>query len=51
MCIRDRFGTGLAQVKSALEANRFECLEVMREAEDSITWVGIKAVFQSIDVL
>ena len=36
--------TELAQVQSALETNRFECLEVISETEDSITWVGIKAV-------
>lgn len=35
--------TELAQVQSALEANQFECLQVISETEDSITWVGIKA--------
>ena len=35
--------TELAQVQSALEANQFECLQVVRETEDTITWVGIKA--------
>ena len=35
--------TELEQVQSALEANRFECLQVISEAEDGITWVGIKA--------
>ena len=35
--------TELAQVQSALEANPFEILQVVRETEDSITWVGIKA--------
>ena len=35
--------TELAQVQSVLEANRFECLQVISEAEDNITWVGIKA--------
>lgn len=35
--------TELAQVQSVLETNQFECLEVMREAEDNITWIGIKA--------
>ena len=36
--------TELAQVKSVLEANQFQCFEVVREAEDKVTWVGIKAV-------
>lgn len=36
--------TELAQVKSVLEAHRFHCLEVVREAEDKVTWVGIKAI-------
>ncbi|MCY4569756.1 MAG: 50S ribosomal protein L11 methyltransferase [Candidatus Poribacteria bacterium] len=36
--------TELAQVQSVLEANQFQCLEVVREAEDNVTWVGIKAV-------
>ena len=35
--------TELAQVQAVLEANRFECLQVISEAEDNITWVGIKA--------
>ena len=35
--------TELEQVQSVLEANRFECLQVISEIEDSITWVGIKA--------
>ena len=35
--------TELAQVQSVLEANRFECLQIISEAEDNITWVGIKA--------
>lgn len=35
--------TELAQIQSTLEANQFECLQVVRETEDSITWVGIKA--------
>lgn len=35
--------TELEQVQSVLEANRFECLQVISEREDSITWVGIKA--------
>ena len=35
--------TELEQVQSVLEANRFECLQVIRETEDNITWVGIKA--------
>ena len=36
--------TELAQVQSVLEANQFQCLEVVSEAEDNVTWVGIKAV-------
>ena len=39
--------TELAQVQSVLEANRFECLQVISEAEDNITWVGIKARLRS----
>ena len=39
--------TELGQVKSVLEANRFRCLQVVRETEDDITWVGIKAVSES----
>lgn len=39
--------TELEQVQSALEANHFECLQVVRETEDSITWVGIKATLRS----
>lgn len=39
--------TELAQVQSVLEANRFECLQVISEAEDNITWVGIKATLRS----
>ncbi len=35
--------TEFAQVKSVLEANQFQCLEVVSEAEDKVTWVGIKA--------
>ncbi|MCG9134026.1 50S ribosomal protein L11 methyltransferase [Candidatus Poribacteria bacterium] len=35
--------TELEQVQSVLEANQFECLQVISEIEDSITWVGIKA--------
>ena len=35
--------TELEQVQSVLEANEFECLQVISEMEDSITWVGIKA--------
>jgi ribosomal protein L11 methyltransferase len=34
--------TEFAQVKSVLEANQFQCLEVVSEAEDKVTWVGIK---------
>ena len=40
--------TELAQVQSVLEANQFQCLEVVREAEDNVTWVGIKATHRSI---
>ncbi len=39
--------TELEQVQSVLEANHFECRQVIRETEDSITWVGIKARLQS----
>ena len=42
--------TELAQVKSTLEANQFRCVEVIRETEDNITWVGIKAILQSAAV-
>lgn len=40
--------TELAQVKSVLEANQFQCLEVMSESEDNITWIGIKATHRSV---
>ena len=40
--------TELAQVKSVLEANQFQCLEVVSEAEDNVTWVGIKATLRAI---
>ncbi len=40
--------TELAQVKSVLEANQFQCLEVESESEDNITWVGIKATHRSV---
>ena len=39
--------TELEQVQSVLEANQFECLQVISEAEDNITWVGIKARLRS----
>ena len=39
--------TELAQVQSVLEVNQFECLQVISEAEDNITWVGIKARLRS----
>ena len=39
--------TELEQVLSVLAANCFECLQVVREEEDSITWVGIKALLRS----
>ena len=42
--------TELAQVESVLEANQFRCLQVVRETEDNITWVGIKAVSESAGV-
>ena len=35
--------TELTQVQSVLAANHFECLQVISETEDNITWVGIKA--------
>ncbi len=40
--------TELAQIESVLEENGFRCLQVIREKEDNITWVGIKAVCESI---
>ena len=40
--------TELAQAESTLAANQFECLEVVREAEDNITWIGIKARLRSV---
>lgn len=39
--------TELGQVQSVLEANQFRCLQVVRETEDDMTWVGIKAVSES----
>ena len=39
--------TELAQVESVLGANQFECLQVISETEDNITWVGIKARLRS----
>ena len=42
--------TELAQVKSVLEANQFQCLEVISEAEDNVTWVGIKAALAPVSV-
>ncbi len=39
-----------AQVQSVLEANQFQCIEVVSEAEDKVTWVGIKAVLRSTAV-
>lgn len=39
--------TELEQVQSVLEENHFECFQVVREIEDNLTWVGIKARFQS----
>ena len=42
--------TELGQVQSALEANQFECIEVGREVEDNITWVGIKATLRSVAI-
>ena len=39
--------TELAQIKSVLEANRFRCVQVVRETEDNMTWVGIKAISES----
>ena len=39
--------TELEQVQSVLEANQFECLQVISEAEDNIAWVGIKARLRS----
>ena len=43
--------TELAQVQSTLAENQFENLEIVREAEDGITWVGIKAALRSTNVL
>ena len=39
--------TELTQVQSVLAANHFECLQVISETEDNITWVGIKAQCRS----
>lgn len=39
--------TEFTEVKSVLEANAFQCLEVVSEAEDNVTWVGIKATLRS----
>lgn len=39
--------TELGQVQSVLAANQFRCLQVVRETEDDLTWVGIKAVSES----
>ncbi len=39
--------TEFAQVKSVLEANHFQCLEIESESEDNVTWVGIKATLRS----
>ena len=39
--------TELAQIESVLAAHAFRCLQVVRETEDDITWVGIKAVSES----
>lgn len=36
--------TELAQIESVLEAHQLQCVQVVRETEDNITWVGIKAV-------
>ena len=43
--------TELAQVQSVLEANQFECLQVVRETEDSIIWVGIKARLRPTSII
>ncbi len=43
--------TELTQVQSVLEANQFECLQVVRETEDSIIWVGIKARLQPTSII
>ncbi len=43
--------TELGQVESVLEANRFRRLQVLRETEDDITWVGIKAVTETAAAL
>lgn len=40
--------TELPQVKSTLEANQFQCLETVSEAEDEVTWIGIKAILSPI---
>ena len=39
--------TEFTQVKSVLEANQFQCLEVVSESEDNVTWVGVKATLRS----
>ena len=43
--------TELAQVQSVLEANQFQCLEVISEVEDKVTWIGIKAICSRAGVL
>ena len=35
--------TELEQIQSVLVENNFECLQVISEEEDKITWVGVKA--------
>ena len=41
--------TELAQIKSVLEAHQFQCLDVISEAEDKVTWIGIKAILSPAD--
>ena len=43
--------TELGQVESVLEANQLRRLQVVRETEDDLTWVGIKAVSESAAAL
>ena len=39
--------TELEQIQPVLKDNNFECLRIVSEEEDSITWVGIRASLQS----
>ena len=43
--------TELAHVKSVLETNQFQWLEVISETEDNVTWIGIKATLSPVTTL